>query len=119
MSHTERGTEMTTSEKQMKSAVKKYNEIMEILGYDYSTIGTSLSEDTEAWNLRDMVAECDYILLAYYENGYFHCEMRLSDDESKRKARVSYVGRLKRFINHWLPYIKDMKCAVEHFSQYD
>lgn len=107
------------TEKQMKSAVKKYNEIMEILGYEHNTIGTSLSEDTESWNLRDMVAECDFTLSTYYECGHCNYEMRFSSDERERKAWVSDVGRLKRFIDHWLPYINDMKCMEGHCSQYD
>ena len=107
------------TEKQMKSAVKKYNDIMETIGYEFNTIGTSLSEDTENWNLRDMVAECDYVLSTYYEDGHCNCEMRFSDDEDDRKAWVSEVGRLKRFINHWWPYVRDMKCAEGHCSRYD
>ena len=107
------------TEKQMKSAVKKYNDIMEILGCEYATIGTSLSDGTENWNLRDMVAECDYVLSTYYEDEHCNCEMRFSDDEDERKMWVSEVGRLKRFINHWWPYVRDMKCAEGHCSRYD
>lgn len=107
------------TEKQMKSAVKKYNDIMENLGYEYSTIGTSLSEGTEAWNLRDMVAECDYVLSTYYKYWHRNCEMRFSDDEDERKMWVSDVGMLKRFIKHWEPYINGMKCAEGHYSKYD
>lgn len=32
------------TEKQMKSAVKKYNDIMRTIGYEHNTIGTQLSE---------------------------------------------------------------------------
>lgn len=107
------------TEKQMKSAVKKYNDIMEILGYEYSTIGTPLSEDTENWNLRDMVAECDYILLTYYKDGHSNNEMRYSDDMDDRKMWRSHVGMLSRFIKHWWKYACDMKCTEGHCSKYD
>lgn len=66
-----------------------------------------------------MVDECDYTLSTYYEYGHCNCEMRFSDDENERKAWASDVGRLKRFIKHWFPYIKDMKCAEGHCSKYD
>lgn len=108
------------TEKQMKSAVKKYNDIMEILGYEHNTIGTSLSENTENWNLRDMVAECDFVLFTYYEDGNANSDMRYSEDESERKMWRSHVGMLKRFIKHWEPYINGMKCAEGHCSsRYD
>ena len=40
----------------MKSAIKRYNGIMLGMGYEYLTIGTILSEGTDNWNIRDMVA---------------------------------------------------------------
>ena len=107
------------TEKQMKAAVKKYNDIMEILGYEHLTIGTSLSEDTENWNLRDMCAECDYVLSTYYETGHFNCEMRFSDDDTERMEWSREVGMLKRFIKHWWKYACDMKCTEGHCSKYD
>lgn len=106
------------TEKQMKSSVNKYNEIMEILGYEYNTIGTLLSENTESWNLRDMIAECDYVLSTYYECGHCNYDLRYGD-ENCRKEWMTEVGMLKRFINHWKPYINDMKCAIGHCSKYD
>ena len=45
-----------------KRAINTYNKIMSDLGYEYNTIGTI---STENWNLRDMVAECDYILSTF------------------------------------------------------
>lgn len=106
------------TEKQRKSAVKKYNDIMEILGYEHNTIGTSLSEDTEEWNLRDMVAECDYVLSTYYEDGHCNCSMRYGN-ETCHNEWVYETGMLKRFIKHWSPYINDMECTGGHCSQYD
>lgn len=107
------------TEKQMKSAVKKYNDIMETIGYEHNTIETRFSEDTKAWNLRDMVAECDYTLSTYYEDGHCNADMRFSRYDDERKMWVSEVGKLKRFINHWKPYIKGIKCSVNHCSRYD
>jgi hypothetical protein len=107
------------TEKQIASAIKKYNDIMEMIGYEHNTIGTSLSEDTENWNLRDMVAECDYTLSTYYEWGHCNAEMKDSDDEYERKMWRSETAKLKRFIEHWKPYISDMKCSVNHCSNFD
>ena len=103
------------TEKQFESAKRKYNDIMETIGYEHSTIGTDWSEGTENWNLRDMVAEADYYLSTYNESG--HCNEELKRED--RKAWVSQTGRLKRFIAHWEPFIKDMKCATGHCSKYD
>ncbi len=107
---------MKLTDKQFASALRKYNEIMWYLCYEFNTIGTSFSENTQNWNLRDMVAECDYVLSTYYETGHCNC------DELKRdnyKAWRSETGKLKRFIAHWEPYISDMKCASGHCSRYD
>ena len=46
--------ENTMKNLNMKSAIKRYNGIMWGMGYDHLTIGTSLSEGTENWNIRDM-----------------------------------------------------------------
>lgn len=107
--------EIRESDPNFKKAVKKYNEIMEILCLEHNTIGDVLSEGTENWNLRDMVAECDYTLSTYYEAGHVNYDMKRED----RKTWVSETGRLKRFIAHWEPYIKDIKCAERHCSKYD
>lgn len=109
---------MRPTERQLASALKKYNEIMCILGYEHCTIGDVLSEGTENWNLRDMVAECDYILSTYYESGHANCDMRYESPEC-RKMWISETGRLKRFIAHWEPYITEMTCYEGHCSKYD
>lgn len=106
---------MELTEGKLKQATKKYNEIMNLLCYEHKTIGETLSEDTEDWNLRDMVAECDYVLSTYYENGHVNYDLKREDPKVWR----SEVGRLKRFITHWLPYAEDMICAHGHCSQYD
>lgn len=101
------------------SATRRYNSIMEKIGYEHNTIGEGWSDKTENWNLRDMVAECDYILGTYYEEGHCNADMRESFDEKERKMWRSEVGRLQRFIAAYEPYIKDMVCTHNHCSSYD
>ena len=98
-----------------KVALRKYNEIMMYIGYEHNTIGTNYSENTENWNLRDMVAECDYILSTYNEPGHGNYEMKRED----RKQWLAETGRLKRFIAHWEPYIENIQCYQGHCSNYD
>lgn len=92
---------------------------MESLCYEHLTIGTTLSEGTENWNIRDMVAECDYVLSCYYEDGHCNGDMRYSDNESERKTWRSETGRLKRFIEAYKPFIEGVVCASGHCSKYD
>lgn len=103
----------------MENALKKYNDIMNSIAREHLTIGEWLSEDTGEWNLRDMVAECDYQLSTYYEYGHCNEEMRHSEDEDERKAWRSEVGRLSRFIKRYEPFISDLVCAEGHCSKYD
>ena len=103
----------------MESALKRYNDLMYDLCREHNTIGQSLSEDTSEWNLRDMVAECDYELSTYYEVGHCNEEMRHSYDEEERKMWRSEVSKLTRFIKRYEPFIGDMVCAEGHCSKYD
>lgn len=126
----------------LTNATKRYNDLMESLGYEHNTIGTELSENTENWNLRDMVAECDYTLSTFYEEGHANNEGRYiehykatADDlmngrinyimrknveqEEMHKAWLSYTRRLRNFIKAYEPFIEDMVCAEGHCSDYD
>ena len=103
----------------METALKRYNSIMNCLGYEHNTIGTSFSEDTEGWNLRDMVAECDYVLSTFYESGHCNHDMKYDDGEEGRKEWTRWTGILKRFINTYSKYIDDMICESGHCSVYD
>ena len=103
----------------MKRAIKRYNDIMNTIGYEHNTIGTDYSEGTENWNIRDMVAEADYTLSTYYEDGHANCDMRYSEEPDERKYWRSETGRLKRFIDAYKPFIWDVDCAEGHCSQYD
>lgn len=102
----------------IEKAIQRYNDIMESIGYEHNTIGTRFSEDTENWNIRDMVAECDYALSTYYEEGHANEELRHLGDEDK-KMWLSETGRLKRFIKTYEPFIDDVICEVNHCSNYD
>ena len=106
-------------DKIMKSAIRRYNGIMETIGYEHNTINTRFSEDTDGWNLRDMVAECDYALSCYYEEGHCNADLNLSSDPVERKMWKSETGRLKRFIEAYKPFIDGLKCITPHCSQYD
>ena len=102
----------------MERALKRYNDVMYDVGYEHSTIGTSFSENTENWNLRDMVAEADYVLSCYYEPGHARCEDRhLSSDDYK--MWVSETGKLKRFIKAYEPFIEELVCFENHCSKFD
>lgn len=103
----------------MEKAIERYNDLMFSLCYEHNTIGTSYSESTDGWNLRDMVAETDYVLSCYFESGHINADMRYSDDEEERKAWLSETGRLKRFIEAYKPFIDDFRCVIGHCSQYD
>jgi len=97
---------------------EKYNEIMIELGYEHNTIGTRLSESTDGWNLRDMVAEMDYTLSTYYEDGHANEAMRHGEPEEKKMWK-NQTAKMKRFINHYEKYIEDMICETNHCSEYD
>lgn len=99
-------------------AVRRFNGIMMNIGYEHNTIGTCFSEDTDDWNLRDLVAEADYTLSTYYENGHVNADMRYGEPDERKMWR-SETGRLKRFIEKFEPYIGDLKCAMGHCSAYD
>lgn len=103
----------------IKTAIKRYNGIMETIGYEHNTIDTKFSENTEGWNIRDMVAECDYVLSCYYEDGHCNAEMRFSDVPEERRMWKSETGKLKRFIEAYKPFISDLKCVSGHCSQFD
>lgn len=102
----------------IKSATKRYNDIMYSCGYEHSTIGTKFSENTENWNLRDMVAEADYLLSCYYEPGHCRCDDRHLSKEDY-KIWVSETGMLKRFIKAYEPFVEGMVCHQGHCSRFD
>lgn len=102
-----------------EKAVKRYNGIMMSLCYEHVTIGTQYSEGTESWNIRDLVAECDYVLSCYYEVGHCNEELRHSEDPNERKLWYSETGKLRRFIDAYKPFIEGVICEAGHCSRYD
>ena len=110
---------MMLNENQMKQAINKYNDIMGRIGYEHNQIGTRFSENTENWNLRDMVAECDYTLSCYYENGHCNNDLRYSDEPEERKMWRDETRALRNFINKYKNEINDMECSEGHCSSFD
>ncbi len=102
----------------MEKAIKRYNDIMMDCGWEHGTIGTSLSENTENWNLRDMVAEADYLLSCYYESGHCRFEDKFLGEDNRR-IWLSETGKLSRFINTYKKFINNIAATEGHCSQYD
>ena len=102
----------------IEKATERYNKLMNSLALEHLTIGEYLSEDTEGWTVRDMVAECDYQLSTYYEEGHLNCELK-EDGEYGRRQWYSEVGRLTRFIKAYEPFIDNFGCVSGHCSKYD
>ena len=102
-----------------EKARKRYNGIMYSMCLEYLTIGTSYSEDTDGWNIRDMVSEAQYQLDILYDPDTMTGGMRYSDSITEKKEWRSMAGRLSRFIKAYLPFIKGIKCTQGHCSKYD
>lgn len=98
-----------------EKALEKYNDLMFITGFDHCTIKTGFAEQTEDWNLRDMVAEVDYVLSNFNEAGNSCHDLKEIDFKEWR----SITGKLQRFINRYEKYIDGLKCHAAHCSRYD
>lgn len=92
-----------------EKAIKKYDELIAVYYYEIS------DEERKNWNLRDLVADMDYCLSRYYEEGNANYEAR-KDDYNKW---LSSTRRMKRFIQKWLPKCSNMKPYEKHCSYYD
>lgn len=127
----------------IKEAIKRYNDLMCDLCYEHNTIGMKLSEDTDNWNLRDMVSECQYTLETFYEEGhtnnvgqytkywkytaqdilsksrYDYITKHNEEQKQLHTEWLSFTRRLRNFIKKYEPYIKNMTCAQGHCSCYD
>lgn len=110
----------------METAIKRYNRIMNTVCYEHATIGELLSENTSGdpenngnrlWTLRDMVAECDYILSTYYEGGHCNEELRHLDADCRKTWRQE-TGFLKRFIDRYAPMLDGVEAFQGHCSPY-
>lgn len=97
-----------------EKAVKKYDELISEFYCEDVTIGDD-EEKKENWNLRDLVAEMDYCLSRFYEEGNANFEDRKDDYDEW----LSATRRMKRFVQRWLPKCHDMKPYERHCSYYD
>ena len=96
----------------MEAAVKRYNKLMMDLGVEHLTIGMRLSQDTEGWGLKEMVQEAKNQLADFYNpehDSYIHAD-GLTDDIKKRMQ--SDIGKLKRFIAAYEPYVNSMESTA-------
>ena len=102
-------------------ALKRYNKLMFSMCLEFLTIGTDLTEEPEKkdhWNIRDLVAECDYQYQTYFEPGHNNYELRNEGPEGMKVWR-SETAKYRRFIEAYKPYIKNIKCYSVHCSKYD
>ena len=99
----------------MKKIIERYNKLMMELGYEHCTIATYLSENTDNWNLRDMVAEADYWLSTFYDANHLNYILKYYNVKMWR----SFVGKLQRFISRYKDEAMQMKCTTRHCSRYD
>lgn len=97
-----------------EKAVGKYDELISVFYSGDDTIGDD-EEKKKKWNLRDLVAEMDYCLFRYYEEGNACFEDRKYDYDKW----LSATRKMKRFIQRWLPACEGMKPYEEHCSHYD
>ena len=131
---------MAISERRMKTAIKKYNDLMYRLCLDHLTIGTSDSEFPEEkakWNLRDMVSECQYQLDMYSEYGTNQWESlhalddidKDTDDTWEQRYYDDHIDEvnsakeemkvLRKFINTYKKDILDVDVHQGHCSMWD
>lgn len=96
------------TETEWNAIVKSWNNLTCDIGLEHRQIGTLLSEDTDNWNLCDIIDEADRILDTYFECGHAN-EMMRHGDAYDRKAWRSEVGKLKRFIHRCLPMCPEMR----------
>ena len=98
----------------MQRAIDRYDRIM----FDH-VVEEACTYENPGWNLRDMVAEADYYLGTFYDDGHAHSMLRDPDDpdyEENIKEWRSATGKLKRFIVAYEPFVRDMVCTESHGS---
>jgi hypothetical protein len=120
----EKGSNM--KELNMKTAIKRYNDIMNSICREHNTIGERLSDGTENWNLRDMVSEMQYTFDLWNEPGSVAYDDAHDEFQPVRNGRREWYynwqlekARMKRFIEAYEPFIGDMECAISHCSRFD
>ncbi|BAL83509.1 hypothetical protein SELR_18010 [Selenomonas ruminantium subsp. lactilytica TAM6421] len=88
-------------------ALKRYNAIMESTGKEHLTIETQLSENTEGWNVADMVAECK-AQIEFCNDAIYG-----ADTETSYEYRLERT-KFERFVKRFAPQIGNVKTIVEH-----
>lgn len=126
-----------------EEAKKRYNTMMNDFALEHLTIGCRLSENTDNWNLRDMVSECQYQLDVCYEEGNDNNEGQYPDyweitaedilnkrkydyltshnesEEELHKEWLSKTRRLRNFIRKYESAALTMECSEGHCSRFD
>ena len=96
-------------------AIEEYNAIMSAIGLEHNTIGTRESKGTENWNLRDMVAECNYMYNLYMDSSTVYGQMYDNDYNTwKGDSDMLYV-----FVGKYKGKISGIKASKIHYSIYD
>ena len=98
-----------------KQLVKGYNELMLKLGYPEKTIGLEVSGDTANWNVRDIIAEIEYIRSTFYDKNHENGKIRDEDPLTFNRSTNS----LRHFIRKYKPYIEGVEATAKHNSKYD
>lgn len=104
-------------------AVDMYNGIVFDICHEEVSIGTSYSEGTSGWNLRDMVSEIQYLLDLWndpdcdpYQDA--HDETQAPDKPWYRQWKKE-KERMRRFIEKHKDEALTMECFEAHGSKYD
>ena len=100
---------------EFKRLVKGYNRLMLDVGYKEKTIGLEFSGDTAKWNIRDVVAEIEYIRSTFYDRSHDNFKMMYEDPIKHHRL----TDRLRHFIRAYKPYIENVKATTTHNSIYD
>lgn len=121
---------MEQMSKEFKQAVKTYNAIMFSVCLEHATIGTNFSENTDGWNLRDLVSEMQYQLDMWTDPDCMSWQdahdpiqpVDVINGRSRKRWLYEWSkskARMERFINKYKPLIKGLTCTVGHCSIYD
>ena len=104
-------------------AITQYNNLMWVLMREHNTIGTKFSENTENWNLRDMVSEVQYTLDIYEDPTCIYWQEAHDPYQPAHKPWLKEWNqsrqRMKRFIAKYKDEAMTMNCTVDHSSIFD
>ena len=93
----------------IESFLKRYNRlVIDEIGCFENPATFDAENETELDCLKKVLSEAQAIYDTYYEDGHENYEVRLSDDLSERKRRISELNKLKRFINYYKPFLNQL-----------